>query len=199
MEFSGSRLAENKSKVKRAAAVLTILMLLAVGFFVKAYFSGRFSSPEELQDYMKTFGAAAPVVLTAFQAGQVVLPVLPGVIGYAAGSVLFGVTGGFLCNYIGICVGSIAAYYLARKFGIEIVLSMFSEKKYEKWRKKIEGSRSYMLFLLLAVLLPAFPDDFLCYFSGLIKMDAKKFIWIILLAKPWCILAYSLFFGAIVK
>ncbi len=40
-------------------------------------------------------------------------------------------------------------------------------------------------------------DDFTCYFSGLMKMDAKKFIWIIILGKPWCILAYSIIFGMI--
>ena len=49
----------------------------------------------------------------------------------------------------------------------------------------------------LATLLPLFPDDFLCYFSGLIKMNWKKFVWIIILGKPWCILGYSIVFGLI--
>lgn len=30
-------------------------------------------------------------------------------------------------------------------------------------------------------------------------MPAKKFTWIILLGKPWCILGYSLFFAYIAK
>jgi uncharacterized membrane protein YdjX (TVP38/TMEM64 family) len=29
------------------------------------------------------------------------------------------------------------------------------------------------------------------------QMRAKKFIWIIILGKPWCILAYSVLFGMI--
>ena len=29
-------------------------------------------------------------------------------------------------------------------------------------------------------------------------MSAKKFIWIIILGKPWCILAYSLVFAGVI-
>lgn len=61
----------------------------------------------------------------------------------------------------------------------------------------MEKSKSYERFLFIATLLPLFPDDFLCYLSGLLKMDSRKFIWIIILGKPWCILVYSLVFGKI--
>lgn len=195
MNFSvKDRIAAHKAWIKRGAAVLVILLLLIVGFLSRAYFTGRFSSAEELQEYMKSFGAAAPLVLALFQTAQVILPVLPSAVGYAAGTVLFGVPIGFLCNYIGVCVGSIIAYYLGRKFGIELVLSMFSEKQYEKWRQKFGSGRSYTIVLWLSILLPFLPDDFLCFFSGLVKMDAKKFITIILVAKPFSILGYCLLF-----
>lgn len=157
----------------------------------------KFSSVEDLQNYMKGFGIAAPLVLTFFQAFQVVVPVLPGYLGCAAGAVAFGSMTGFWCNYIGISTGSIAAYYLARKFGVALVLAMFSQKQYDKWRTRVEKSRSYDWFLFVATLLPLFPDDFLCYLSGLLEMDSRKFIWIIILGKPWCILMYSIVFGKI--
>lgn len=197
-QLSKERIEANKALIKRAAAVIVILLLLALGFLARAFFSGRFSSPEELREYMKTFGTAAPLVLTAFQAAQVVVPVLPGAIGYAAGTVLFGVPIGFVCNYIGICIGSIISYFLAKKLGIELVLSMFSEEQYVKWQKKVESSKYFMLIFWLSILLPFFPDDFLCYFAGLMKMDAKKFITIIIVAKPWCILGYCLLFKVVV-
>ena len=150
---------------------------------------------EDLQAYVKQFGVFAPVLLILIQAMQVVVPVLPGYLGCAVGALSFGSVIGFWCNYVGICVGSVIAYFLARKFGIDIVLTMFSKKLYEKWAKRIERSKSYAVFLFLATLLPLFPDDFLCYFSGLIKMNRRRFIGIIILGKPWCILAYSLLFG----
>lgn len=176
--------------------IIVILCFLAVlVFLMKDLFSQKFTSVEDLQNYIKGFGIAAPLVLTLFQAFQVVVPVLPGYLGCAAGAIAFGPFVGFLCNYIGISLGSIIAFFLARKFGIDIVLTMFSEKQYIKWSDKIEKSKSYDKFLFVATLLPLFPDDFLCYFSGLIKMSSKKFIWIIILGKPWCILAYSIVFG----
>lgn len=174
-----------------------VAMAAVVLFFVKQFFDQQFYSVESLQEYMKRFGIAAPVVLILFQALQVVVPVLPGYLGCAAGAVAFGSMTGFWCNYIGISVGSIIAYFLARKYGIDIVLAMFPRKQYDKWSVRLNKSRCYDLFLFIATLLPLFPDDFLCYFSGLIKMNSKKFIWIIILGKPWCILAYSLVFGMI--
>lgn len=174
-------------------AGMTVIIL----YFAKQFFAGQFHSVESLQEYMKRFGIAAPFVLTLFQALQVVVPVLPGYLGCAAGAVAFGSMTGFFCNYIGISAGSIIAYFLARKYGIDIVLAMFPQKQYEKWSVRLNKSRRYDLFLFMATLLPLFPDDFLCYFSGLIRMNSKKFIWIILLGKPWCILVYSLAFGMI--
>lgn len=181
-------------KVKGLAIIGFLLVLLLV---LRPIFSHKFHSVEALQEYMKGYGIAAPLFLTAFQAFQVVVPVVPGYLGCAAGAVAFGTMTGFWCNYIGISAGSIIAYFLGRRYGVDILLTMFSQKQYDKWRVKIEKSRSYDVFLFVATLLPLFPDDFLCYFSGLVKMDRKRFIWIIILGKPWCILAYSIVFGLI--
>ncbi len=174
------------------AGFVVILFLIA-----KPLLNRKFDSAESLRLYMKQFGVAAPLFLTGFQAFQVVVPVVPGYLGCAAGALAFGTVTGFWCNYIGISAGSVIAYFLARKYGMDIVLTMFSRKQYEKWSGLVKKSRSYDAFLFVATLLPLFPDDFLCYFSGLMNMDRKKFIWIIILGKPWCILAYSIAFGLI--
>lgn len=52
--------------------------VIFVLFFVKQFFDQKFDSVESLQNYMKGFGIAAPLMLTLFQAVQVVIPVLPG-------------------------------------------------------------------------------------------------------------------------
>ena len=71
-------------------------------------------------------------------------------------------------------------------------------EKYDGWVRWVNSKKSYTLVLFLAILLPLAPDDFLCYFSGLTSMSARKFTWIILLGKPWCILFYSLFFAYLI-
>lgn len=186
-----------KSLTGKVKAVTVLGFLLLIALIIKMLLRERFDSVEQLQNYMKGMGVFAPVVLTAVQAMQVVVPVLPGYLGCVAGAVAFGSATGFWCNYLGICAGSIAAYFLAEKYGAVFVKEMFSECFYEKWRQKIEAGKSYKIFLFVATLLPLFPDDFLCYFSGLIRMDRKAFIWIILLGKPWCILAYSILSGMV--
>ena len=114
------------------------------------------------------------------------------------GTAMFGTAGGFWINYIGISAGSLIAYWLARHFGISLVQKMVPMEKYDSWVRRVNEKKSYMLVLFLAILLPLAPDDFLCYFSGLTSMSARKFTWIILLGKPWCILFYSLFFAYLI-
>ena len=151
---------------KRIKIWVLLGFLIILLFFIKQLFAQKFDSVESLQYYMKGFGIAAPLILIVFQAFQVVVPILPGYLGCAAGTVAFGSMTGFWCNYIGISLGSVIAYYLARKYGMNIVLAMFPEKQYEKWSRRVEKNKSYERFLFVATLLPLFPDDFLCYFSG---------------------------------
>ena len=182
---------------KAATAALVILCLGLIAVFFKAHMDGKFHSVETLQAYVAGFGAFAPLVLVGIQALQVVIPVLPGFLGCAVGAVLFGCMGGFWCNYIGISAGSIIAFFLAKKYGAPLVRKMFPGERYRKWAEWAAKSKSYSGILFLGMVLPLFPDDFFCYFSGLTEMRARRFIWIIILGKPWCILAYSILFAAV--
>ena len=187
----------SRSMIRFLSGLLLTLALALMAMFVKAYLDGSFHSVDSLQAYIKHFGPLGPAVLTAFQAAQVVIPVLPGFLGCAVGSVLFGPGVGFWCNYIGISAGSIIAFLLGRKLGMPLLNQLFPGGKYEKWSGWASKSRSYTAFLFLAMLLPLFPDDYLCYLIGVSRMTAKRFTWIIILGKPWCILAYSLGFSLI--
>lgn len=136
-----------------------------------------------------------PLILALIQMLQVILPVLPGFMGCIVGAALFGAAGGFWVNYIGISAGSIIAYWLAKRYGVQLVNKMIPIRKYEKYMERINRSKSYSVVLFLSIVLPLAPDDFLCYFSGLINMSSRRFISIIILGKPWCILFYSIFFA----
>lgn len=187
---------QKETLIKRAISLcLIILVAIAVFFIIKGWIDGHFSSNEAFQAYVESFGIWAPLVLMLIQFCLTITPVCTSFTGCVVGAVLFGAAGGFWTNYISICVGSIAAYFLARHYGIQLVNKMVSMKKYEAYIEKINRSKSYPNFLFFAILLPLAPDNFLCYFSGLVDMPAKKFITIILAAKPWCILVYSIFFS----
>ena len=183
--------------VKKIKVLAFIGILVMTVIFAKQVVAANVSSVEDFQKLMRSYGIFGPLVLIVVQALQVVIPILPGYLGCIVGAVSYGTIPGFICNYIGICIGSIAAFFLAHHYGRHLVTDMFSVKFYEKWKKKLDGKKSYDAFLFIATLLPLFPDDFLCYFSGLIEMNKKRFVWIILLGKPWCILVYSIIFGLV--
>lgn len=186
----------HESIVKTAViAGLSVLFAASACFLARGWVGGHFSSVETLRTYVASFGFWAPVILTLLQLFLAILPICPSFTGCIAGAALFGVAGGFWTNYIGISVGSVASYMLAKRFGLPMVNKMVPMHKYEAYIGKINESRSYSRLLFLAILLPLAPDNFLCYFSGLMNMPARKFITIIITAKPWCILFYSIFFA----
>ena len=166
----------------------TVIVLL----LLKLLFDRRFDSVESLQNYMKGFGMAAPLALTVFQAMQVVVPVLPGGLGCLAGVLLFGPVWGFAYNYVGICIGSLLSFAVARSCGRPLLHLLFSEKtiqKYDHWTT--ERNRFAKLFFW-SIFLPIAPDDFLCYLAGTTSMSWKRYTAIILLGKPFNIALYSL-------
>lgn len=158
----------------KIGSVISILIICVI--LIKQLVSSNVSSIEEFQHFMSGYGIWGLVILIFIQAVQVVVPILPGYLGCAVGAISYGPVLGFICNYIGISVGSIIVFYLADRFGKKLVIEMFSEKYFEKWKAKFEGKRSYDRFMFIATVLPLFHDDFLCYFSGLIGMDKKRFI-----------------------
>ena len=186
-----------KETTIKNAAILCLAALLAfsAAILIKGWVSGSFRSMDSLRIYVSSFGIWAPLVLMLIQLLLTILPVCTSFAGCVVGAALFGAAGGYWINYIGICAGSLVAYMLARCFGVRIVEKMVHVEKYEAWMEKISRSKSYPRLLFLAILLPMAPDNFLCYVSGLINLSPKKFTAIILAAKPWCILFYSIFFA----
>ncbi|WP_037286541.1 TVP38/TMEM64 family protein [Saccharibacillus sacchari] len=160
----------------------------ALAFY--GFYTGIFRSQESLGAFLEGFGVWAPLIFVVFQAVQVVIPILPGGIGCVAGILVFGPLAGFIYNYVGICLGSLAAFLLARKYGQPIIESMFSPKVRAKYNHWTEGRRFNNLFAV-AIFMPVAPDDFLCYLAGTTKMTFRRFTAIILLGKPLAIAAYS--------
>lgn len=175
--------------------LLFTLVMTSVVVLIKGWLNGCFDSIDTLKNYVESYGIWAPTILTLIQLILAVMPICPSFMGCIVGAALFGASGGFWTNYIGISAGSIVAYVLAKNLGIQLVEKIIPMQKYQKYVEKINRSKSYPKLLFLAILLPLAPDNFLCYFSGLINMSSKKFVSIIVTAKPWCILVYSIFFS----
>lgn len=133
-----------------------------------------------------------PIIFILLQILQVVIPIIPGGISSAAGVLIFGPVAGFIYNYVGICIGSVIIFLLGRRYGKPFILSMVSDKTYNKYVGWLDNQNRFEKLFALAIFLPVAPDDALCLMAGLTNISVKKFTAIILLAKPLSIFLYSM-------
>ncbi|MET1979647.1 VTT domain-containing protein [Enterococcus faecium] len=133
-----------------------------------------------------------PIIFVFIQILQVVIPIIPGGISTAAGVLIFGPYAGFIYNYIGICIGSIIIFLLGRRYGKPFILSMISDKTYNKYIGWLDNQNRFEKLFALAIFLPVAPDDALCLMAGLTNMSVKRYTLIILIAKPLSIFIYSM-------
>jgi len=132
------------------------------------------------------------IVFILLQILQVVIPIIPGGVSSAAGVLIFGPYLGFVYNYVGISIGSVIIFLLGRRYGKPFILSMISDKTYDKYIGWLDNQSRFEKLFALAIFLPVAPDDALCLMAGLTNMTVKKFTLIILLAKPASIFLYSM-------
>ena len=82
----------------------------------------------------------------------------------------------------------------AADVGRPLLETMFHRRSVRRYLGWLDHPH-FTAYFAAAIALPVAPDDLLCYLAGLTKMRVRTYVLIILLLKPWSILAYS--FGVI--
>lgn len=169
--------------VKEKAALikffLTVYVLVAFGLmlwwiFQRTGFFEVFGNAEQLQLYLEKAGLWMPVLYTALQFLQVVLLPIPSIVSTIAGIALFGAFWTTVYSFIGITLGSILAFYIGRRWGNRAAVWLVGEEKLKKWQKKLKGKDNIVLTTMF--ILPAFPDDILCFLAGISSMSWRYFL-----------------------
>lgn len=181
-----NRLCRNKKLICFISFALTAI------FIVIGYKYGIFTDEHKMQSMLSKAGLFAPLLFILIQAIQVVIPILPGATGCAFGVVFFGAFKGLIYNYIGICIGSVTAFVIARACGREFVKAMTGKHFFSKYSRFLLTEDKFEKLFAILIFLPLAPDDFLCYLAGISNMSLKKFTLIILLGKPLAIFLYSM-------
>jgi len=166
------------TKGKTYAAPLLILLLGAAAFSAVRYRSEifrLFSSPDVLQNWVRAWGWKAPFAFVLLQFFQVVVFFIPGEIPQIAGGYLFGTVEGSLLSSFGILMGSTFNFFLARMFGLPLVVRLFGREKVARFEGFLYSRRAVGAFFLLFVV-PGIPKDFLCYLAGLASFRFPAFM-----------------------
>ncbi|MGN1013663.1 MAG: TVP38/TMEM64 family protein [Clostridia bacterium] len=184
---------ENKDRnFKRVINIISIVgTILMCIFFYFALKEQIFTSEEKMKLFLEKSGYFAPILFVIIQIVQVVIPIIPGGISQGVGVLIFGPLWGFIYNYVGIVLGSIIVFFIARKYGMPLIKKMFRKELIDKYIGWINNGKKFEIFFAIAIFLPVAPDDFLCYLAGVTDISIKKYIAIILLLKPFTISAYS--------
>ncbi|MDG4515347.1 TVP38/TMEM64 family protein [Streptococcus suis] len=179
---------------QKTIQVLSIFVLIGTAIFLFwLYKIGILNDQNALSNLLQNQGVYGSLTFIGLQITQVVFPIIPGGITTVVGFLVFKFWWGFILNYIGINIGSIILFWLARRYGKKFCLLFMNEETFDKYEKKVDNKRGYEIFFVFCMLFPFTPADIVVMISGLTSMSYRKFISIILICRPFSIIAYSYF------
>lgn len=190
---------EQNALYRLALCVVVCLVLIAALFYAisRTGFIKRMTSVEALQEFIRSNGSYAVTVclFILIQFLQVVVLPIPSTVTVMAGVALFGPWFCSLYSFIGILAGSLVAFAIGRFLGYRVVSWIVGKDDLDKWLNKIKG-KDYLI-LSIMFLLPLFPDDVLCFISGLSSMTWPYFIIMIIITRALSITLSSVSFNSI--
>lgn len=152
--------------------VVIIIILLLTGIYFKDNFLNILKNREEIKTFILNYGPLGPIILILIVAAQVLFAPIPGQAAGLASGFLYGSILGTIYSMIGLVIGSYIAFYLSRKFGrpfVEIFVNADTLKKFDHFSQE-KG----LITLFIIYLLPALPDDAICYIAGLTNIKIRK-------------------------
>ena len=166
---------ENKKVIIRLLISALIIGAILTAVFLILKITGVTDlTQEQIQTYIKSSGAIAPLIYILISFLQVTFVPIPGAITIIAGSYVFGPLLAFIYSYIGMLLGAMFAFFLGKAIGKPFANWVVgSEEKVDKWIAKFKGKQNVILFFMF--FLPFFPDDILCTVAGLLPISYLGF------------------------
>ena len=179
--------------LKRVIYLLPIFGIIGfTGLVAYGYSKGIFHSVHTLQTFISQFGDYAIALFIALQILQVIVPILPGGISSVVGMLMFGNLQGLIYSYIGLIIGDILVYWIARYYGKPFVRLILSKKRYSQFEQMLNRPKDGIKkMMIITLLVPFAPDDLVCLIAGLTDFPFKEYTKILLLLKIWSVGTYS--------
>lgn len=173
----------------RILTVIGIALSVALAYYT--YHLGYDTILKTTQNFISDKGVFGPIIFVLIQMSQVIYPVIPGGAVLIVAPLIFGNFWGFILSFIGVTLGSIANFFLARRFGKTFVRAFIEEDTYQKYHQKLIKGKRFDILMGVSFILPGFPDDFLCMLAGITTMTFKRFMTIYFLTKPLTLFLYG--------
>lgn len=139
------------------------------------------SSRDTLTQLLDGYGAAKPYVFLGLQVLQVIFAPIPGQLIGLLGGYLFGFWHGLFLTMLGLATGSFIAMGLGRLFGKRVVRRLVPQTLLEKFDYLASSGGLWNFFMMF--LLPALPDDAICFIAGLTRLRLSHLLLVCLLGR----------------
>lgn len=166
----------NKFVFKITVVFLVFFCIIAlILYFIKiSGLEDKIDSVEDLRKYVLSYGKFTIPAFIILQFLQVIILPIPSFITIGVGVALFGWFWGATLSVLGIVSASILAFIIGRFLGIKVVSWLIGKDNLEKGLNLIKNKDKVILTFMF--LFPFFPDDLLCFVSGLSTMSTKYFL-----------------------
>lgn len=185
------------SKQWLTAVILAALLLGGLSLFLwKTDILSRIGDLEGLKEYIRSLAPWSHLVFFLLQLSSVIVAPIPSNMMAMAGGACFGLLEGFAITACAVTLGSLFTFSVARLLGQKWASQLLGRKLSPKYLELIQRKRDS--FLVLVFLFPFFPDDIICILAGLTDIPFHRFAMIVLLTRPWGLLAASALGNSIV-
>lgn len=175
----------NKKNLKSIIVFVCFLVLMVVATIllwpiIESLFSeeGRISFKEKID----SFGVGGWFVMLGVQILQIIVAFLPGEPIEIAMGMFYGSFGGLFTCLLGIFIGSIIVYLLAKIIGLPFVRLFVKEEDFEKF-KFLKDPLKVEMTVFILFFIPGTPKDALTYLSPFIPMKKRRFFLISTIAR----------------
>lgn len=171
-----------------AGLVLVVIIIVAVSNW--DYIYSVLSKKEQFEVWIKSYGSWGFLIFVLIQIFQVVVFVIPGEVVYFVGGYLYGTLLSSVLSILGITLGSLVCFGIARVLGQPIVEKIISAEQMEKLKAKLNTPQA-SITLFMIFLIPGLPGkDALAYVAGLTPIKLVNFLIVTLIARsPWIIVS----------
>lgn len=170
--------------------IIISAILWALQFVVPASVIENISYYAHHPSELRTLGEGSEWIFILVQILQVVIAPIPGQAAAFAGGFIFGFWKGWFLTTLGLVIGSLIAMVLARLLGISLVRKIVPDSVIQRFDSVISQG-GYMTFFMI-FLLPALPDDAVCFLAGLTKLKILPLSLVCLLGRAPGMLVLSL-------
>lgn len=187
---------KKKTSSYRLLLFFNILLVIILVVYLILYSNNMlevFSSVASFKDFILSTGKFGMFIYVLIQFLQVIFLPIPSMIITLAGVAIYGPALGALLCSIGVLTASCTSFLIGKVFGFKVVSWLAGEKNATKYAKILNEKGKF--FLIVAFLLPLFPDDMLCLIAGITTMKFKTFFIIASITRPIGVIFMSYFGG----